>query len=267
MMLEALGIHLLRELNPILLTEKYSMGWQLNLKLTNQEKKNFVHILNSLLDQNNEPSSVLSELNMVISDIVTDHLGRLKPRLKREGIDVKLKAKNYEEFVEEHLRWTTLVDEINNTTNITHIYKKDFLIYIQQPIIINELKITPKVLRDTYEYRDESKTQHNCVKAYIEYKDTCIISLRDENGNRITNEFIPNEESKIMTNIQSRAKYNSSVVEDLQPFVKELNLRMKRASIEKIYGKTQVIKECATTGKFGELKKVGRRRGWEDLPF
>jgi hypothetical protein len=267
MMLEALGIHLLRELNPILLTEKYSMGWQLNLKLTTQEKKNFVHILNSLLDQNNEPSSVLSEVNMVISDIVTDHLGRLKPRLKREGIDVKLKAKNYEEFVEEHLRWTTLVDEINNTTNITHIYKKDFLMYIQQPIIINELKITPKVLRDTYEYRDESKTQHNCVKAYIEYKDTCIISLRDENGNRITNEFIPNEESKIMTNIQSRAKYNSSVVEDLQPFVKELNLRMKRASIEKIYGKTQVIKECATTGKFGELKKVGRRRGWEDLPF
>ena len=139
--------------------------------------------------------------------------------------------------------------------------------YIQQPIIINELKITPKVLRDTYEYRDESKIQHNCVKTYIEHKDPCIISLRDENGNRITNEFIPQGESKIMTNIQSRAKYNSSVVGDLQPFVIVLNLRMKRASIEKIYGKTQVIKECVTTGKCGELKKVGRRRGWEDLPF
>ena len=100
--------------------------------------------------------------------------------MKREGIKVKLKAKTYEEFVQEHREWTDLVDEINKSTIITHIYKKDFLNYIQQPITIDGVKMTPKVLRDTYEYRDESYVQSNCVKTYIENKDTCVISLRDE---------------------------------------------------------------------------------------
>ena len=54
------------------------MGWQLNMELTTKEKRNFVLILNSLLDDYNfEPENV----NNVISDLVSDHLGRLKVRL------------------------------------------------------------------------------------------------------------------------------------------------------------------------------------------
>ena len=162
------------------------MGWQMNMELTIQEKRNFVLILNSLLaDYNFEPQNV----NNVISDLVSDHLGRLKFRLQREGLNPKLKATTYDEFVEEHQEWTNLVDEINNTTTITHIYSKEFLNHIQQPITIGDKTMTPVVLRDTYEYRDESNIQSNCVKTYIEHRDTCIISLRDEKGNRITNEF------------------------------------------------------------------------------
>ena len=67
-----------------------------------------------------------------------------------------------------------------NLQLVTHIYKKDFLNHIQQPITIEGNKMTPVVLRDSYEYRDESHVQSNCVKSYIEHKDTCIISLRDE---------------------------------------------------------------------------------------
>ena len=188
LMKEALGIQLIQELNPELLREKYNLGWQLNLDLSLPEKRNFVGILNSLL---NADIGLERDISMIISDILSDHLGRLKPRLKREGIKVKLKAKTYEEFVQEHREWTDLVDEINKSTIITHIYKKDFLNHIQQPITIEGNKMTPVVLRDTYEYRDESHVQSNCVKSYIEHKDTCIISLRDENDNRITNEFIP----------------------------------------------------------------------------
>ena len=44
-------------------------------------------------------------------------------------MDVKLKAKTYEEFVQEHIEWTDLLDEINSNTTVTHIYKKDFLNY------------------------------------------------------------------------------------------------------------------------------------------
>jgi hypothetical protein len=267
-MLEVLGIHLLRELNPILLTQPYNLGWQLNLELTTKEKRNFVLILNSLLDKNNQP---LQEVNMVVSDIITDHLGRLKPRMKSAGLNPKLKATTYDEFVEEHLEWTNLVDEINNTTIVTHIYGKDFLNHIQQPITIGNKTMTPVVLRDTYEYRDESHVQSNCVKTYVEYKDTCIISLRDESDKRITNEFVPMGDDKRMVNVQSRGRFNGKVLgTDLQPFVELLNLKMKKACKEKFYKKTQVIKECKLTGRPQEIKPRGRyemRIFENDLPF
>jgi len=266
MMLEGLGIHLLRKLNPELLTQKYNMGWQINMELTTKEKINFISILNSLLgDYNFEPQNV----NRVISDLVSDHLGRLKVRLKREGLNPKLKATNYDEFVEEHQEWTNLVDEINNTTIITHVYSKDFLNHIQQPITIGNKTMTPVVLRDTYEYRDESNRQSNCVKTYIEERDTCIISLRDGEGNRITNEFIPKGKNKIMSNIQSRARFNELVTKDLQPFVSELNLKIKETSKEGVYKKNQVIKECKFTGKLEKVEKRSRLdyRFMDDLPF
>ena len=268
LMKEALGIQLIQELNPELLREKYHLGWQLNLDLSLLEKRRFVSILNSLLDSD---IGAERDIGMIISDIVSDHLGRLKPRLKREGIKVKLKAKTYEEFVQEHREWTDLVDEINKSTIITHIYKKDFLNYIQQPITIDGVKMTPKVLRDTYEYRDESYVQSNCVKTYIENKDTCVISLRDEDDKRITNEFIPMGEDKKMVNVQSRTRFNGTALgTDLQPFIEQLNLKMKKACKEKIYGKTQVTKECKLTGKQSQIERGRGRfqyRFNDDLPF
>jgi len=266
MMLEVLGIHLLRELNPELLTQKYNIGWQLNMEIATKEKRNFVLILNSLLeDYNFEPQNV----NNIITDLVSDHLGRLKVRLVREGLNPKLKATNYDEFVEEHQEWTNLVDEINNTTIVTHIYGKDFLNHIQQPITIGKKTMTPVVLRDTYEYRNESTIQSNCVKTYIEDRDTCIISLRDDKDNRITNEFIPKGKNKIMSNVQSRIRFNQTVPEDLQPFVNVLNLKVKETSKEGVYIKNQVIKECKFTGKLKNVEKRDRYnyRFEEDLPF
>jgi hypothetical protein len=234
------------------------------MELTTREKINFVSIVNSLLDDYNfEPPNV----NNVISDLVSDHLGRLKVRLIREGLDPKLKATNYDEFVEEHQEWTNLVDEINNTTIVTHIYGKDFLNHIQQPITIGNKTMTPVVLRDTYEYRDESTVQSNCVKSYIEYKDTCVISLR-EGKNRITTEFNPRGKNKIMTNVQSRTRFNGVVPEDLQPFIDLLNLKMKESSKEGIYQKHQVIKECSLTGKLENVRQRGRYQLLnDDLPF
>tara|TARA_R110001606_G_scaffold393640_1_gene563732 strand:+ start:233 stop:1936 length:1704 start_codon:yes stop_codon:yes gene_type:complete len=265
MMLEVLGIQLVQELKPELLSENYNLGWQLNLELTLEEKRNFISILNSLLDPNVECPPV----DMVVGDIISDHLGRLKHRLIVEGLNPKLKARDYYEFVDEHHEWTNLVDEINNSTTITHIYGKDFLNHIQQPITIGNQTMTPVVLRDTYEYRNESNVQHNCVKSYIEYKDTCVISLRDKKDNRITNEFIPHGDGKIMTNIQSRGRFNSQVTEDLQPFVNLLNLKMKESSKEKIYKKHQVLKECKLTGIAKTVEKRGRLdyRMMDDLPF
>ena len=197
------------------------------------------------------------------------------------SLNPKLKATNYDEFVEEHQEWTNLVDEINNTTIVTHIYGKDFLNHIQQPITIGKKTMTPVVLRDTYEYifvltfeklcalDDLNASQSNCVKTYIEDRDTCIISLRDDKDNRITNEFIPKGKNKIMSNVQSRIRFNQTVPEDLQPFVNVLNLKVKETSKEGVYIKNQVIKECKFTGKLKNVEKRDRYnyRFEEDLPF
>ena len=87
LMLEALGIQLIQELNPELLREKYHLGWQINLDLSLREKRNFVGILNSLL---NADIGLERDISMIISDILSDHLGRLKFRLQREGLNPKL---------------------------------------------------------------------------------------------------------------------------------------------------------------------------------
>tara|TARA_R110000787_G_scaffold1058_1_gene3835 strand:- start:1760 stop:3523 length:1764 start_codon:yes stop_codon:yes gene_type:complete len=275
-MLKVLGIELIQDLNPELLREKYHLCWNLEMELSLTEKRNFIGILNSLLSSDIDLNK---DVNMVVSDIISDHLGRLKPRLMRAGMDMKLKAKTYEEFVQEHIEWTDLLDDINSSTTVTHIYKKDFLNYIQQPLTIGGVKMTPVVLRDTHEYRDESNNQHNCVKSYVEHKNTCIISLRDCDDNRITNEYGPNietphnfdtidDENRVMTNRQSRGRFNTSVPEDLQPFIELLNLKMVRASKEQIYGKTQVIKECGATGTRKQIGSINN--DWEirdGLPF
>ena len=68
-----------------------------------------------------------------------------------------------------------------------------------------------------------------------------------------------------MVNVQSRKSFNGIVLgTDLQPFVELLNLKMKKACKEKIYGKTQVIKECKLTGKHSQIEK-GRERHYYDL--
>ena len=67
------------------------MGWQMNMELTTKKKEILYQYLNSLLtDYNFEPQNV----NNVISDLVSDHLGRLKFRLQTEGLNPKLKATN-----------------------------------------------------------------------------------------------------------------------------------------------------------------------------
>ena len=77
--------------------------------------------------------------------------------------------------------------------------------------------------------------------------------------------------SKKMVNVQCRKRFNEKVLgTDLQPFVELLNLKMKKACKEKIYGKTQVIKECKLTGKQSQIEKGRGRHHWDfgdDLPF
>ena len=72
-----------------------------------------------------------------------------------------------------------------------------------------------------------------------------------------------------MVNVQSRTRFNGKALgTDLQPFIEQLNLKMKKACKEKIYGKTQVIKECKLTGKQQQIKEGrGRRSGYQMTRF
>jgi hypothetical protein len=77
--------------------------------------------------------------------------------------------------------------------------------------------------------------------------------------------------SKKMVNVQSRTRFNGVALgTHLQPFIEQLNLKMKKACKEKIYGKTQVIKECKLTGKQSQIERSRGRfqyRFNDDLPF
>ena len=89
MMLEVLGIQLVQELKPELLSENYNLGWQLNLELTLEEKRNLQgFILRYTLE------SAIYELanNLLSYTLILTSCKRFVPCLlkrKKKKIDIK----------------------------------------------------------------------------------------------------------------------------------------------------------------------------------
>jgi hypothetical protein len=90
-------------------------------------------------------------------------------------------------------------------------YNESFLNYIQQPFIVDGLRYSPVLLQTNAQYIEESAHQSNCVKTYNGNIGSIIISLRDENNERLTMQFIPKkfENGKVTwKNAQTRARFN-----------------------------------------------------------
>lgn len=196
-------------------------------KLTPQEKNNLISLFNKTLTE-----------DLQFND-VNDHVN-LKERLFLKGIKVKLNSTNQEEFDNEHLDWSTQLAEAQRTREITYIYNPLFVEEVEKPIVYNKNTYSPYILKNDIEYNEEGTYQRHCVGSYIDRYSSDIISIRKDNGKRITLEYKIDPISKKTYCVQSRLKFNAKPDEEWKEVMKVLDLTISRLNEERLYVNPEV---------------------------
>ena len=185
--------------------------YEIDLFVTKKEKENILNILNETKSKN-------------FLNTLRDHL-RFKHRLLIYGEEVKITAKNLEEFNQEHVEWSTSLESYSNG-HVTRFYGEDSVL-VEDPIYTSDDTYFPILLKTTEDYQGESANQHNCVRTYSEKAYCFIVSLRkgDKDGfDRATIEYQFTENGIRRT--QTLGKYNRVLTDEWVEAVDDLDKRI-----------------------------------------
>jgi hypothetical protein len=187
--------------------------------LTNSEKSNIVSII--------EKCTYNEQLETILEHI------EFKNKLTKHGEIVKIRAKNLDDFNDEHEEWSKLVASYK--TGIIERYYGEKQNEIEKTIICDKDMFFPVLLKGTVDYEKESTLQKNCVRTYVQKPDCLIISLRKNNPNseeRLTIEyqFRKNE----ILNVQTRARFNKMADEEWSRAISILNDTVKKLYKDKV---------------------------------
>lgn len=182
-------------------------------QITNSEKSNIVSII--------EKCTYSEQLQTILEHI------EFKNKLAKHGEIVKIKAKNLDDFNNEHEEWSKLVASYK--TGIIERYYGEKQNEIEKTIICDKDMFFPVLLKGTIDYENESTIQKNCVRTYAQRSDCLIISLRKNNPiseERLTIEyqFRKNE----ILNVQTRARFNKMAGEEWSRAISILNDTVKK---------------------------------------
>jgi len=211
--------------------------------ITNSEKSNIVSII--------EKCTYWEQLQTILEHI------EFKNKLAKHGEIVKIKAKNLDDFNDEHEEWSKLVASYK--TGIIERYYGEKQNEIEKTIICDKDMFFPVLLKGTTDYESESTLQRNCVRTYVEKPDCLIISLRKNNPfseERLTIEyqFRRNE----ISNVQTRARFNQMAGEEWNRSISILN-----DTVKKLY-KDKVIQLPKMTKTYRNGRKVETRAIFPD---
>ena len=135
---------------------------KVNLETSNFHKQNIVNVLNEGLNLH----SLIEHFNMV------------KELEDKHGHKFKVKFKDVEQFNNEHYDVSELLQSYRKGV-VSRYYGDEVVSLIEGSITdLVGVEYYPKVLMTTNEYNEESQTQKNCVRTYIEDPNNIIISLR-----------------------------------------------------------------------------------------
>ena len=181
---------------------------------------------------------------------LSDHV-RMYCELKRYGVDVRWNATNSIEFHNEHLDWTDKLSHYKNGT-YTRIYP-DLL----HGLLSNKIGEYDAVLLTTSkEYNEESTTQSNCVKGYVERPESIIVSLRKDDERATIEYQVKLVDEKITINrVQSLGKRNQRLTPDWDDVMLSLDKIMLSFIKDKNFELVKVIKENAMGMKFSSNSK------------
>lgn len=168
--------------------------------LTNIDKKRIVSIVNFL----DNPQLIFSHLNMI------------KELEEKYNERWKMKFNDYQSFDIEHYQLSETIQSYKKGF-VTRDYGVKFKKEVEQPIYsIDGVDYYPCLLLDSNNYNDESITQHNCVRTYVEKPSCFIISLRMGDyfsKNRVTIEYQIRKNE--ILRVQTRTKHNKDVESQL----------------------------------------------------
>jgi len=202
--------------------------------LSNLDKKRIVNLINSDSE--------------IIWTMIMDHLITIS-KLKKFGEEVKMKFTNRDEFNEEHYRITEILENYRDG-KVSRFNGKEFENKISEVIMYDGSEFYPTLLTNSSQYNEESKTQSNCVRTYIEKPQNIIISLRRNSKygtDRITIEYMITPMG--LERVQNRKKYNQSTDEWDESLMKILDNRVIKLYKEGIFELTKLWKEFSN-GKF-----------------
>lgn len=142
-------------------------------------------------------------------------------------------SKNRKEFTQEHVMLSNLISKYENGI-YDRIYSQDFMNSFDTQFIHNGGVYYPVVLCMDVQYKEESETQHNCVKTYTKNVKSCIISLREgspDSDVRATIQYsLINEKHKVSgTRLQTLGRFNKVLDDNWIEPVKMLDEHMSQA--------------------------------------
>jgi hypothetical protein len=162
-----------------------------------------------------------------------DHIRFFSVLSKYEPI--RWNSTTLKELLSEHAVWSDKVD-FYTQGKYSRMYSDEFVEKISKPIEMKDGQVfTPVILQNSNEYVDESAHQSNCVRTYQDRPSSLIISLRKENGDRASIEYLPsigkfalNDTQPIHFNrVQTLGKFNQSLDESWDDAIFQLDVRLK----------------------------------------
>lgn len=178
----------------------------------------------------------------------SDHL-RMYVKLKKYGeTDLRWMAspeKGRDFFNQEHIDWTEKLQYYTSG-----IYERIYPFYFYDIIEKQIFDFQPVILDKTSSYNEESLIQHNCVKTYIGYVSSFIISLREvSDGNRISIEYrvhkLKNSGIIYADRVQTLGKYNSTIDSSWDDALKILDERVNKVFSDSRFETVKLKKKCA----------------------
>lgn len=152
-----------------------------SISASDEEKHNVVKILNSYI---NSPDYYTRSFETYFFDIL-DHLKMIE-ELRKYYPDIKLSAKSYLEFNNEHVEYTRLIRKIRKGISIKRSYDSNLIEIIEEPIE----NFKPAILKVDEEFYEEGEYMHHCVGSYADKSSSIIVSLREIDGtDRVTCEY------------------------------------------------------------------------------
>ena len=166
-------------------------------------------------------------------------------------------------FRQEHLDWTEMLAQYRNG-----VYERTYPDYsynlIENPIQSGNDTYYPLLLKNSNEYNEESSTQSNCVKGYIDRCGSIIVSVRKSDkllGERATIEYTITKSSDeiIIKRVQSLGRFNNKLSEEWNDVLFKLDEVMLSYIKDENFETVKLDKVCKNGQNFHSNSKWGDR--------